>query len=502
VTLTAIFRILSLAVVSVSAVAFMVAMGPAPVANATPCSAPEANIDPPAAPPAMPAPQPVVQPPTGRRPTHTNDQAPLPKLGPLISSLMRPTTPGQRYSAPMYPQAEVLPPGPNPPAPGNPQTPNANQLQPNAAPVQPQPQPAPQPAAAPPPPAQIAGAPTSLVDWVTGTNGPNKTLQRFGISGTDLGIAWDNGDPANRQVLMAFGDTFGYCKVHGQQWRYNTLFRSSDRDLSHGIHIADGVPNDKYSGSPVWVPTLSKQVVNTIHKAPHETGIIPTAAMSMGRTQYMSYMSIRQWGRDGEWSTNYSAIARSNDNGQNWGIFPSTIRTASADAIPGMAFTPGNENFQMGAFMKGNDGYIYQFGTPSGRGGAAFLSRVQPNSLPDLTKYQYWNGDEGGRWVPSNPGAATPIFPGPVGEMSAQYNSYLKQYLALYTDGGSNDVIARTAPTPQGPWSPPQPLVSSMSMPGGIYAPMIHPWSSGRDLYFNLSLWSAYDVMLMHTVLP
>jgi hypothetical protein len=39
-------------------------------------------------------------------------------------------------------------------------------------------------------------------------------------------------------------------------------------------------------------------------------------------------------------------------------------------------------------------------------------------------------------------------------------------------------------------------------MPGGIYAPMIHPWSNGKDLYFNLSLWSAYDVMLMHTVLP
>ena len=65
---------------------------------------------------------------------------------------------------------------------------------------------------------------------MTGVNGPNKTLERFGISGTDLGIAWDNGDPANRQVLMAFGDTFGYCRVHGQQWRYNTLFRSSDHD--------------------------------------------------------------------------------------------------------------------------------------------------------------------------------------------------------------------------------------------------------------------------------
>ena len=70
------------------------------------------------------------------------------------------------------------------------------------------------------------------------------------------------------------------------------------------------------------------------------------------------------------------------------------------------------------------------------------------------------------------------------------------------TFGGNNDVVARTAPSPQGPWSPEQPLVSAFSMPGGIYAPMIHPWSSGRDLYFNLSLWSAYDVMLMHTVLP
>ncbi|MCV7437543.1 DUF4185 domain-containing protein [Mycobacterium seoulense] len=491
--MSAILRSVSLSMASAAAVGLVYVVGPAPSANATPCGAPEANVDPPAAPPAMPAPQPVVQPPTGRRPSHANDQAPLPKLGPLISSFLKPAIP--RQVAPMRPQAEVLPPGPNPPAPGLAQPPNAGQLQPNAAPVPP-----PQPAPAPPP--SIAGAPTSLVDWVTGPDGPNKTLQRFSISGTDLGIAWDNGDPANRQVLMAFGDTFGYCKVKGQQWRYNTLFRSSDHDLSHGIHIAEGVPNDRYSGSPVWAPSLSKQVVNTIHKAAHETGIIPTAGIAIGRTQYMSYMSIRQWGRDGEWSTNYSAIARSNDNGQNWGIFPTSIRTASADAIPGAGFTPGNENFQMGAFMKGNDGYLYQFGTPSGRGGAAFLSRVPPGQLPDLTKYQYWNGDEGGRWVPNNPGAATPIFPGPVGEMSAQYNNYLKQYLVLYTNGGSNDVVARTAPTPQGPWSPEQPLVSSFSMPGGIYAPMIHPWSSGRDLYFNLSLWSAYDVMLMHTVLP
>jgi hypothetical protein len=300
---------------------------------------------------------------------------------------------------------------------------------------------------------------------------------------------------------MAFGDTFGYCRVHGQQWRYNTLFRSSDHDLSHGIHVAPGSATDRYAGSPSYPSGLSRQIINTMKRAPHETGIIPTAGIAIGRTQLVNFMSIREWVRDGDWRTNFSAIAVSRDNGQTWGVYPGTIRPADPEGVPGAKFVPGNENFQMGAFMKGNDGYLYSFGTPSGRGGAAHLARVQPQFVPELSKYQYWHGDGDGHWVAGDPGAATPVIPGPVAEMSGQYNSYLKQYLVLYTNG-ANDVVARTAPAPQGPWSPEQLLVSSFQMPGGIYAPMIHPWSSGRDLYFNLSLWSAYDVMLMHTVLP
>src|SRR5271167_807206 len=449
--MAAIRRLVSISVASATVIGLIMPVGDAPPAMAAACSAPEANVPPPAGMPNIPSPGPVA-PPTGRRPRGTNDNAPLPKLGPLISSLLK-AIPQQ----PARLQAAVTP---VPPVPGAavPQSPNVNQAVPEAVPVPPA------------PPAGIAGAPTSLVDFVTGPNSPNRTLERFGISGTDLGIPWDNGDPANRQVLMAFGDTFGYCAMHGQQWRYNVLFRSQDHDLSHGIHVADGVPNNPYSGSPVWAPGLSKQVLNSIHKAGHETGIIPTSALSLGRTQYMSFMSIKNWGRDGEWSTNYSGIARSLDNGQSWGVYPSSIRLAAADTVPG-------------------------------RSGAAFLSRVQPGAMPDLGKYQYWNG-EGRGWIPVDPSAATPIFPGPVGEMSAQYNDYLKQYLVLYTNGGNNDVIARTAPKPEGPWSPEQPLVSSFQMPGGIYAPMIHPWSNGKDLYFNLSLWSAYDVMLMHTTLP
>src|SRR5277367_2070662 len=98
-------RSVSLFVASAAATGLIVAIGLAPAAGATPCSAPEANVEPPAANRDMPAPQPVVQPPTGRRPVHTNDQAPLPKLGPLISSFLKPTSPGTPYSAPLQNQA-------------------------------------------------------------------------------------------------------------------------------------------------------------------------------------------------------------------------------------------------------------------------------------------------------------------------------------------------------------------------------------------------------------
>jgi hypothetical protein len=93
------------------------------------------------------------------------------------------------------------------------------------------------------------------------------------------------------------------------------------------------------------------------------------------------------------------------------------------------------------------------------------------------------------------------VIPGPLGEMSAQYNTYLKQYVALYCNG-LNDVVMRTAPAPQGPWGPEAMLVSHSEFPGGIYAPFLHPWSTGKVLYYNLSLWSDYNVMLMRTVLP
>lgn len=445
-------RIASLSVASITALS--VAIGVAAPASAAPCTGAAAGIQPPAAPntaetPALPG----DGRPRGQRPTGANDEAALPQLGQL---------PGVR--ARVQQQAQVAP----SPAPAD---------SPEARPV-----------AAPPPPPAPPG--TTLVGWVTGPESPNDTVGKFAITGTDLGIMWDNGFG---EVLMAFGDTYGYCGVRGQQWRYNVLFRSQDRTLSNTVAA---------SSSPQWAPGLSKQVINSLKWAPTEKGIIPTAGIAVGGKQYMNFMSIKSWDSDGRWTTNFSAIAVSPDNGERWGVYPDSVRPAAPNNVERAAYVRGNENFQQGAFMKPGPGdpYIYSFGTPSGRGGAAYVSRVLPAGVPDLRKYEYWSSASNS-WVPGDPAAATAVIPGPVSEMSAQFNTYLKQYVALYGNG-ANDIVMRTAPAPQGPWSPERLLVPSMQFPGGIYAPFLHPWSTGKELYYNVSLWSAYNVMLMRTVLP
>jgi len=118
---------------------------------------------------------------------------------------------------------------------------------------------APAPVAAAPLPAPTAAIPvqsnlppgTSVVGWVTGPDSPNKTIQNFAVTGTDLGIMWDNGDPANNQVLMVFGDIKGFCRIPGEQWRYNMLMRSSGRTLANTPAVGEAAVGNRYAGAPV-----------------------------------------------------------------------------------------------------------------------------------------------------------------------------------------------------------------------------------------------------------
>jgi hypothetical protein len=386
-------------------------------------------------------------------------------------------------------------------------------------------------------PGQQLSPSTNFVDWVTGNYQPNETQYWYGVTGTDVGVIWDNGmvdDPATEfnehQVLMAFGDTFGIRGYPGDHWRPNILFRSADATLADGISLTDPewFTGNDFGGSPLTYVPLgapyqyhARQIIFP-EGLPAGVTLIPTAGISVptpgteyGVTQYISFMSVTQWGAPGQWTTNYSAIAYSEDNGEVWKVAPQTVRYNQPWS--------GNQNFQQSAFVRPGDGYVYVYGTPNGRQGAAHLARVAERDILDLTKYEYFSaGSPGGwfgwgatpaGWHRNNPAAATAVFgvdtgacgianPGnQVSEMSVQYNKSLNKYVVLYGDQ-FNNIVMRTSDTPQGGWSSAKVLMGQQS--GGIYAPMMHPWSpstldTGSDLYWNLSLWSEYNVMLMRT---
>lgn len=372
---------------------------------------------------------------------------------------------------------------------------------------------------------------TSFVDWVTGNWAPNDTFNRYGIWGTDIGTMWDNGipdDPSTpineNQVLIAFGDTFGGPNMTGD-WRLNTLFRSPDRDLSNGMAVPGGqwLNGNMFGGSPLWGEFYSRQIIlpeRLPRGLPTGVTLIPTAGISVptpgtqyGVTQYLSFMSVKQWGAAGSWSTNYSAIAYSEDNGENWYISPTSVRNNFG----------GNAKFQQAALVRPGDGFVYSYGTPNGRQGQAYISRVAEADILDVTKYEYYSkGSKGGffgigaykaGWYRNDPAKASAIFGreqgacgvgkagNQVSEMSVQYNKTLGKYVALHGDQ-FNNIIMRTSDTPEGKWSAPTVLMGQQG--GGIYAPMLHPWSpstlgTGTELYFNLSVWNDYNVWLVKT---
>ncbi|MBA8959096.1 hypothetical protein JOJ86_002387 [Rhodococcus percolatus] len=318
---------------------------------------------------------------------------------------------------------------------------------------------------------------TQAVAQQTGMLSPNRT-QDANVLGTDLGIMWDNGQG---QVLTAFGDSAGLGLpnlLSGSlwAWRSSTLFRSSDGILADGMNF-DSSPRDIFGQSKELVPSPKIPFV--------EISRIPTAGVAVGNTQVLSMMSVKNWGPAGTWDTNYSGLVYSQDNGENWTVAPETQR-------PNVG---GNANFQMSAFVKA-DGFVYQYGTPAGRGGLVHIARVPEPQIMDLGAYEYFDG---AKWIKGNPDVAKPIMPGGVGELSVAYNEYLGQYLMLTTDQ-YNSVVMRRSPSVTGPWGPPEVLVDTRELPTA-YGAYIHPWSSGRDLYFLTTVHNNYNVLLMRTTL-
>lgn len=325
----------------------------------------------------------------------------------------------------------------------------------------------------------------SAVAVITGAKSINATEVRYGIKGTDLGIMWTD---ERGRILAAFGDTFGpgwagvssgFAKPATIDWRSNTLGRSVDRNPSDGMSF-DNFVTDRPGHAKELLPSLKKDGV--------EMTKIPTGGVNIDGRNYLAYMSIRSFTEPGHWITNYNGVAYSDDGGQTWKDAPSARRENTA-ALDG--------KFQMIAYAR-DDGFVYAFGTPNGRFGAAHLARVPEHELLDNSAYEYWTGKG---WERGSSEIAAPIVAGPVGELSIRYDKELNSWEMMYLDESAKAIVLRLAPQPSGPWGAPIQVATASEYPD-LYGGFLNPDSQGTDLYFTMTQYKSYNVMMMHTKLP
>ncbi len=311
-------------------------------------------------------------------------------------------------------------------------------------------------------------ADVEFVEWVTGPDSPNQTDVNYGVLGTDLGSMFD----MNGTLYIAFGDTFGCCRPAnggggGGQWRYNVLAYSTDRDLEDGITLDGFITDGRGRARAV------------LRKRFEDFTIIPTYGIAVDDRMFLHYMAVDEWGAPGHWTLNRSGWGYSDDGGETW--------TQPHDAV-----WEGDTNFGQAALVE-HEGYIYVFGIHGGRYGGVMLGRTPRDQVLDMTAYTYWDGSD---WV-SDLDAAVEIVPGPVGELSVAWNEFLGRWIMIYLDEPRRGLVIREAPEMTGPWSEPMILVDSADFPS-LYGSYLHPWGSdGETIYFNMSQWGPYNVMLM-----
>lgn len=369
------------------------------------------------------------------------------------------------------------------------------------------------------------GVTNAFVAKLTGSQSADHTDTKWGVAGAGNAVMWDNGQG---QIITMFGDTFGRPRPQGERSDQPPYVSGAGLNLpimpagipfpalpyvnlSQGGKQGSGFAGDTGTKAPTgfdWrVNTLAysnttnlrqfsysdfvtgqaghaREVIPARRVNGSEITTLPTSGISVGGRQYLSYASVRQYGpAPGSWTSNYSGIAVSDDNGVTWRKSGSAFWTNAGPA----------RNFQMPALARRGN-MVYMFGTEQGRVGGVYVARVPVNQILNKAAYQYWMGTYWGRGLTAEP---RPVASGGVGEVSVQWSPSLRRWLMLSTDVFSNGIVLRQAANPQGPWTAPRVVASGADYPS-IYGASIHPWSKGNDLYFTMSQWTSYNVYLMH----
>ena len=348
----------------------------------------------------------------------------------------------------------------------------------------------------------------------------NQTESKFGIRGTDLGVSFVH----NGHIYFLFGDT----------WR--EPYREAQLDLDSIAFSTSLNPNPDDGLDLTFYRQPPLILTGNISQRGFE---VPLDGLSLGRSMIVFFSTDHYTAGDYD-LMGRSVVARSDDHGYTFDYLYEFSRekfiNVSLDQFP-TGETIGLPGYQETLLIWGSGRY---------RSSDVYLAAMPLTEIAGHPQKRYYAGQR--NLLPfwsDREEEAVPLFcAGCVGELSVRWNQFLERWIILYNSDNPRGIIMRSAPQPWGPWSGPimafdpdkggyghfmhapwkvgaesDYVYDNMFRsgdgsfpwrgkdPGGEYGPyQIAPLARGENnvftqIYFTMSTWNPYQVMLMTTTI-
>lgn len=342
-------------------------------------------------------------------------------------------------------------------------------------------------------------------------NNPHRMVGQDGAYSIPLDnrTLWFFGDtlvgerPEGRSLWYIFGEPVGGQDLTGKgpfdQMITNTGLLLREETGREGLNNFSYILNERGNLKQL-VPTLS-------HEHPDKDRIWCMHGCSLNGRIYLYYMKVSMHEKGGHpFPVGFEIVGTglAAGNAHNW-TFERIVHDGET-----MLWKADDPHFASAVLAEPESKYVYLYGSVQDEHNVhqCYVARVPQGALEDFNSYEYLTAD-----TPSWSKAiveAAPIFGEMPNEMSVSFNRYLNAYLAVYSEGLTGRIIARTAPNPWGPWSRPvtlwvvEPPHEEPPYPTLIYAGKEHPelaGEEGRVLYLTYIEFEEYFPHLIEVTL-
>jgi hypothetical protein len=265
----------------------------------------------------------------------------------------------------------------------------------------------------------------------------------------------------------------------------NTWAFTNDTDASNGIDFSFPL-NSNGDPEEFLADSSAEAVFNVAQSGKARLALWPLTFVSDVRRSRALVFYAKMHALPGDF--NFSCVGRSVAVWENFGAPRVRPVLNVVAAEPELMFHGSEPGFGSAAVVRPEQDMLYVYGCGEPKSKACRLARVPLAHVFNRAAWQYFAG--GNSWSPQLGASVSVMDANDV--LSVAYNTHLRAYVAFYAKPMENQILLRTAPAPEGPWSEPR-VAFTTRKPARlwVYDGLAHPEferESGRIQYLTYSL--------------